>query len=351
MSEREAHIVGAGLIGTSIALRLKERGWGVQIKDENRPSEGMASDLVGASTSGRSPEIVVIATPPNAVFETLKSEFVINPNAVFIDVSSTKANLLLQVTTITALNSRFMGTHPIAGRESVGPYSARSDLFDGRAWIITPASNSDPHLTDYVESFIYELGAVPYRMSAVEHDRLFAQISHLPQILSTALAASLSELGEALDISGQGLRDMLRLAGSNSQLWTEILLSNKDEILHAIGALNGRLKVFEDAIREESSEKLEDIFQIANAVHASLSGKHGSRPRKYTYLNIVIEDKPGQLGALFNECAEISANIEDLSLEHSPKQETGLIRLALSADDAKRLHLHLLGKGWRVHQQ
>ena len=75
------------------------------------------------------------------------------------------------------------------------------------------------------------------------------------------------------------------------------------------------------------------------------------RPREYTYLNVVIEDKPGQLGALFNECAEIEANIEDLTLEHSPKQETGLIRLALSEIDAENLRLHLLGKGWRVHRQ
>ena len=351
MTAKEARIVGAGLIGTSIALRLRECGWSVQIKDENGASESIASDLVGAVPSTHTPEIVVIATPPSAVIDSLKSEYLLNPKSIFMDVSSVKANLQVEVASISGLNQRFVGTHPIAGRETVGPHSARSDLFDGRAWIVTPSANVDEHLIEYVEKFISELGAVPYRMSAREHDRLFAQISHLPQTLSTALALSLSELGEELDISGQGLRDMLRLAGSNGHLWAEILLSNRDEVLFALTAFTSRFKELETAIGNRDSRKIEEIFEIANTVHASLSGKHGSRPRKYTYLNIVIEDKPGQLGALFNECAQISANVEDLALEHSPKQETGLIRLALSEGDALRLNQHLSSKGWRVHLQ
>ena len=351
MTAREARIVGAGLIGTSIALRLRECGWSVQIKDENNSTESIAIDLVGASQSIEDPEIVVVATPPRAVIQTLKDEYASNPESTFIDVTSTKYNLEVEVLSISGLRERFVGTHPIAGREMVGPHSARSDLFDGRAWVVTPAPGSNPTLVESVESFISELGAIPYRMSAKEHDQLFAQISHLPQIMSTALASSLENLGEEIDISGQGLRDMLRLAGSNGQLWAEILLSNQEEVLSAVTTFHSRLKELELAISRGESKEIEEIFNFANAIHATLSGKHGSRPRKYTYLNIVIEDKPGQLGALFNECAEISANVEDLALEHSPKQETGLIRLALSESDAQRLQSHLSSKGWRVHLQ
>lgn len=349
MSSREARVVGAGLIGTSIALRLKELGWGVQIKDESAKSEGIASDLVGASPAERAPEIVVIATPPSAVLQALQSEYLKYPQSIFIDVSSTKSNLQLQVAGITGLSSRFIGTHPVAGRESSGAHSARSDLFDGRAWIVTPSGDKDSKLLEYVESFILELGAVPYRMSAEEHDQLFAQISHLPQLLSTALAASLSDLGNELDIAGQGLRDMLRLAGSSGRLWSEILLSNRGPILSSISKVKSEIEDLERAIQGEDWRRIEELFNLGNSVHARISGKHGSRPREYTYLNIVIEDKPGQLGALFNECAEISANVEDLTLEHSPKQETGLIRLALSEKDALRLEKHLSNRGWRVH--
>lgn len=355
MTQRGARIVGAGLIGTSIALRLKERGWSVEISDTDAVNEAIARDLVGVAFVNANPklepELVIVATPPNSVLETLKKEIDRYPNATFIDVTSTKTKLHVEITTISELEKRFVGTHPISGRESGGPQSARSDLFDGRAWIITSEKKENADSIRLTEEFIRVLGGVPYQMTPAEHDHLFARISHLPQVLSTSLAASVESVGGSIDLAGQGLRDMLRLSGSKAELWSEILLANSDEVLESINELKMKISEIERAIQQGDLDQLAAIFAIANSVHGKLSGKHGLRPREYTYLNVVIEDKPGQLGALFNECAEIEANIEDLTLEHSPKQETGLIRLALSETDAENLRLHLLGKGWRVHRQ
>ncbi len=351
MTRRGARIVGAGLIGTSIALRLKEKGWSVEISDTDAVNEAIARDLLGSVPESFSPELVVVATPPNSVIETLKGEFKRYPHSTFIDVTSVKTKLHVEITTISGLSERFVGTHPVSGREAGGPQSARSDLFDGRAWVITSNKKESTESIRKAEELIRVLGGVPYEMTPAEHDQLFARISHLPQVLSTTLAAAVESVGESIDLAGQGLRDMLRLSGSKAELWSEILFANSGEVLESIDVLKLKISAIEGAIKQGDSKELASIFATANEVHGRLSGKHGLRPREYSYLNVVIEDKPGQLGALFNECAEINANVEDLALEHSPKQETGLIRLALSESDAEKLRVHLLQKGWRVHRQ
>lgn len=351
MKERRARVVGAGLIGTSIALRLKEIGWQVELFDSNPESEKLAQDLLGANRKRDENDFVIVATPPEQVVATLLAEVKNNSRSIFIDVSSVKTNIQVQVDTFPELKNRFVGTHPIAGREQSGAHAARSDLFLGRAWILTPSATVSQSDVTSVESLIRDLGATPYRMDCIEHDRLLARISHLPQLLSTALAFSIDQLGSKIELSGQGLRDMLRLAASSGQLWSEIFISNKEEVAQALEEVTKLLQTISEAIKRDDSRAIHEIFNNANRVQSSLSGKHGGKPRDYTHLSVVIEDRPGQLGALFQECALVEANIEDLALEHSPNQETGLIRLALSKDDAAKLEKHLQINGWKVHRQ
>ncbi|MFM7874207.1 MAG: hypothetical protein ACKO8Y_06275, partial [Actinomycetota bacterium] len=133
--------------------------------------------------------------------------------------------------------------------------------------------------------------------------------------------------------------------------WSEILISNRDEVLKALDEMKALLNDFSEVLEGNDERAILELFRTGNLVQSSLSGKHGGKPRDYTHLSVVIEDKPGQLGALFRKCAEVDANVEDLSLEHSPNQETGLIRLALSKEDASNLETHLLKSGWKVHRQ
>lgn len=346
-----ARVIGAGLIGTSIALRLKELGWEVKVADSNPVSESLARDLLGSLSKPSNIEVVVIATPPNEVIDSLIKEFKSNPQAIFIDVASVKTNTQLEVDRYSELSVRFVGTHPIAGREVTGAQGARSDLFDGRAWILTPSPSVPESIVGDVESLITSIGATPYRMTPREHDRLFANISHLPQILSTALAGAISGVSGEIELAGQGLRDMLRISGSNAALWSEILVLNRAEVIASLSKLQSLLKELESSIAASDKDSIIKHFEVGNRVQAKVSSKHGGSPRQYSYLSVVIDDRPGQLASLFNECAKVEANIEDLSLEHSPKQETGLIRLALSESDANNLLAHLLSRGWRVHKQ
>ena len=349
MKTQHVRVVGAGLIGTSIALALASRGVSVELHDEDQNTLDLAKDLLAPHVKVGVPDLVIVATPPKTIWNVLKKEFGNNPQATFIDVGSVKNNLVLDVETLTELASRFVGSHPIAGREVAGPSSAQADLFQGRAWILTPTSVTEESSIDLAKELVEALGATAYIMSAPAHDSLLARISHLPQITSTALAGAIEQLGDDLSLSGQGLRDMTRIANSDGELWSEILLENQKEVLKAISEYQQIIANLKDALESRDESALKNLFINGNKGRARVSGKHGSKPRNYSHLMIVIKDEPGALSQLFEQCAAINANIEDLSIEHSPGQLTGLITLAFSPDDALRVQDHLLSHDWKVH--
>jgi prephenate dehydrogenase len=349
MKTQHVRVVGAGLIGTSIALGLASRGVSVELHDEDQNALDLAKDLLAPHVKVGVPDLVIVATPPKTILDVLKKEFGHNPQATFIDVGSVKNNLVLDVDTLTELAARFVGSHPMAGREVAGPSSAQADLFQGRAWILTPTSVTEESSIDLAKELVEALGATAYIMSAPAHDSLLARISHLPQITSTALAGAIEQIGDNLNLSGQGLRDMTRIANSDGELWSEILLENQNEVLKAITEYQQIIANLKDALENRDEGALKNLFVNGNKGRAKVSGKHGSKPRNYSHLMIVIKDEPGALSQLFEQCAAINANIEDLSIEHSPGQLTGLITLAFSPDDALRVQDHLLSHDWKVH--
>ena len=349
MKTQHVRVVGAGLIGTSIALGLASRGVSVELHDEDQNALDLAKDLLAPHVKVGVPDLVIVATPPKTILNVLKKEFGSNSQATFIDVGSVKNNLVLEVETLTELAARFVGSHPMAGREVAGPSSAQADLFQGRAWILTPTSITEESSIDLAKELVEALGATAYIMGAPAHDSLLARISHLPQITSTALAGAIEQIGDNLNLSGQGLRDMTRIANSDGELWSEILLENQNEVLKAINEYQQIIANLKDALESRDESALKNLFINGNKGRAKVSGKHGSKPRNYSHLMIVIKDEPGALSQLFEQCAAINANIEDLSIEHSPGQLTGLITLAFSPDDALRVQDHLLSHDWKVH--
>jgi prephenate dehydrogenase len=192
------------------------------------------------------------------------------------------------------------------------------------------------------------LGGHQVNLDSAAHDKAVALVSHLPQLVSSLLAKQLNGGEEGwLELAGAGLRDTTRIAGSDSKLWREIIAANSQ-------ALSPLLKVLQSDLNSliaslEDQEAVADLIQAGQKGRARIPGKHGGKARAYTYLPIVIEDKPGQLAALFDECADASVNVEDLTIEHSPGQFTGLITLALSDSDAATLSEHLKSNGWSVH--
>jgi prephenate dehydrogenase len=344
---KSVRVVGSGLIGTSIALALGARGVACQMIDSNPVAQELAHDLVSGSQLF-DPELVIFALPTSQLGLVIDDEFELNPNSIFMDVGSVKSEVIREVEKSTLPLSRFVPTHPMAGREIGGPHSARGDLFAARTWVITPTSECDPMAIALVSELIEAVGAELMILAADEHDRAVATVSHLPQITASLLAQSLLTTPEDwLELSGAGLRDTVRIASSDAALWSEIIYSNREEISLRAKQMHSELGQLID--RLEDKEEIARFIERGRDGRSRIPGKHGGRAREYSNLPIVIDDKPGQLGAIFNECAKISVNVEDLSIEHSPGQLSALITLALSESDAIALSAHLSAIGWNVH--
>lgn len=347
MSLSHVKIVGSGLIGSSIALALAAKNISVTMSDIDPLAAALAQDLVGKAATDSPVELIVIASPVSTVSQVIQQEIEQGFTLGFIDISSVKVNPVVEVSALGLDMSHFLPTHPMAGREVGGAESARADLFQDRPWIIDPRGVASDLLLAGKE-LIEICGGHLIEMAIAEHDQAVALVSHLPQIMSSALAATLEGApAEWLDLAGSGLRDTTRIAASNSGLWREIIAANSEALKPLLSRVISELTDLAEAL--DNPDEVENFIKSGNRGRSMIPGKHGGAARNYTFLPVVIEDKPGQLAALFDECARAQVNVEDLSIEHSPEQFTGLITLALSKSDAEKLHQHLLEEGWRAH--
>jgi prephenate dehydrogenase len=292
-------------------------------------------------------DLCIIATPPDVIAEVIEAEVSRNPQLRVMDISSIKTKPLQDVSCIGFDLTRFAPTHPMAGREVSGPQSARGDLFQGRPWILC-LEGVDPELSQIVRDVVDRCGGIPLDRTVGEHDHAVALVSHLPQMVASLLASQLvAGQGSELELSGAGLRDTTRIADSDPALWAQILAGNSAALRPLLISLQNDLS--------HAIEKLDDPASMADLIsngrkgRAVIPGKHGGEARNYTYLDIVIDDKPGQLAAIIEACAAAKVNIEDLAIEHTPGQQTGLITLAFSPDDSAIVAAHLEKEGWKVH--
>jgi prephenate dehydrogenase len=345
-------VVGCGLIGTSIALRLQKLGDQIWLRDKNESNLALARDLIGNTAEEPSVfDLIVIATPIETIIDVLSSLKSFNDDSTVIDVGGLKSKLMVEVEKLSDLSKIFVSAHPMAGREFSGPAKARADLFEGRAWIITPSSKTQAKSLLCAKDLGRKLGATTYQLSAEEHDLAISGVSHLPQIISSLLGnLILNESAASLNFSGQGLRDVSRLADSDAQLWSPLLAENRNFLLTRIEKAIDLLQKLHEDLSTKNLKAIKEFLEAGKAGRAKIPGKHGAKARDYSYLPIVIDDKPGQLAKIFDECANCQVNVEDLSIEHSPNQETGLVTLALSEPDAIKLKSHLQSRGWLAQE-
>ncbi len=352
MSISSVKIVGSGLIGTSIGLALSQKDVDVLMVDSNPAAASLSQSLVNVGKTFETDhffDLVIIAVPPSSFESAIKIESSLNPLSTFVDILSIKTKPQLEVDAIDGLPERFVGTHPMAGREVSGAQSARGDLFIGRSWILTPSIATSKKSEDLAKDLINLCGGVAIRMSAIEHDRAMALVSHTPQILASLVAASLTtQESKWFELIGQGFKDLTRIADSDASLWSEILSENAQNVREVLATLRTNIEKIEGQLQNPNFAK--EVIQAGNAGRSLIPGKHGGAPRKYIYLHIVIDDKAGQLASIFNDCAKAEVNIEDVSIEHTPGQNTGLVTLSiLEVEKAEHLQNYLINAGWKVH--
>jgi prephenate dehydrogenase len=349
-------IVGTGLLGTSIALALTARGVDVSLSDVSPSSLALAIDYGAgrAAAEGDDPQLVVVCVPPDVTSRIVAAELAAYPDALVTDVASVKVEPLRELVELGADVSRYIGSHPMAGRERSGAISARADLFNGRPWVIAGHDAISYGRAAAVEQLALDLGALPIEMTAEDHDRNVALVSHAPQVISSLLAARLTDATDAATaLAGQGLRDTTRIASSDPELWVQILRANAPairDILNDYRADLDRAIATLDAPDEPGSRRaLAELIGSGNVGVARIPGKHG-QAKHFSRIVVLVDDKPGELARLLTEIGELGINMEDLRLEHSPGAQIGLAEISVLPSVEARLVSELESRGWKISE-
>ncbi|HEX7354818.1 MAG TPA: prephenate dehydrogenase/arogenate dehydrogenase family protein [Mycobacteriales bacterium] len=374
------HVVGAGLIGASIALAARSAGWRVTAED-TQPDRVAALEqrLGGRSRVEAEPDVVCVAVPPAAVALSVQRALSLYVDATVMDVASVKARPLAEVKGLGCDLRRYVPSHPLAGSELSGPAGARSELFRGRTWVVCP-DGADAAALTRVEALVRACGATSLHLSAGLHDRVVAVTSHLPQLLASALAGSVDDLftptaglpaggpsrreqpsraqplGDPSAVAGPALLDMTRVAASPAALWADIAEANRAELRPALHRLLAALQDVETALATSDGTRRAVTALVEHGARgrARISPKHLSapvpdRPRlgatdpeaSWVWVDAVVDDAPGALARLFQVAGALNVNIEDLHVDHAPHAATGVVSMAVRAHHADRLRAAL----------
>ena len=347
-------VVGAGLLGTSIGLALRSVGVDVllaDVVDENvRTASGLGAGRPAGA--GEEPQLVVVAVPPDHLADAI-ADALTGTGAVVTDVGSVKAAPFASVESRVGREAieRYVGSHPMAGSERSGPLAASSVLFDGRPWAIAPHATSSPHAVALVTALAETCGATPFLFTPEEHDEAVARTSHLPHVLAALVAGRLAEAPhQHLALSGQGVRDVTRIAAGDPRLWEQILTANTPALSALLREVRDELDGVLDALQSGSRPALTAILDRGVVGTSVIPGKHGGPAVAETGVFVVVPDHPGELARLFSDVGEIGVNVEDVRIDHDPGRPVGLVELTVGTDRAEHLLEALAERGWTGHR-
>ncbi|HET6166745.1 MAG TPA: prephenate dehydrogenase [Marmoricola sp.] len=351
--EGPVHVIGAGLLGTSIGLALRKTGVPVWLSDANpehlRTAVGLGAGI--ARPQDGAPQLVVVAVPPLHIAEVVLDA--LDGGGVVTDIGSVKALPLEQVSdqASDAALARYVGSHPMAGSERSGPLTASAALFDGRPWAITPHVHADPDAIRLVGALIDRCGATAVRLSPVEHDLAVARTSHLPHLLAVLAAAQLTDaVPEHLSLSGQGVRDVTRVAAGDPELYGQIIRANGATVGELLRGVRRQLDELISAVDGSTPDDLVEILDRGVAGTRVIPGKHGGPSLETAEVYVLVPDHPGELARLFADIGDSGVNVEDLHIDHDPGRPAGLVELVVEVGAAERLRGALEARNWTVHR-
>ncbi|HEY1835002.1 MAG TPA: prephenate dehydrogenase/arogenate dehydrogenase family protein [Solirubrobacteraceae bacterium] len=334
-------VLGVGLIGGSIGLAARARvdaevcGYdpdpgvrarALEVGAVDRACADLADAVAGAGA-------VFVAAPVGALRETVAAALdAAGPDCVVSDVGSTK-----RILAEAASDERFVGGHPLAGAETAGVEHARATLFDGATWYLTPTRESTAGvLYERLHGLLRKLGANPTAIDADKHDRLMACVSHLPHVLANLLASQAAGLlaadgAQRLPAVGPSFRDAIRVAGSNSAIWTDIYMSNRDALTDAIDELSGRLERARAALVAGDAPAVTAWNERARGDRDALLGA-GEQGAPIHELTVSVPNRPGVVAEIALALGDAGVNILDMVLSPSEDNRQGVISLWIGTD-------------------
>jgi prephenate dehydrogenase len=339
-------VLGLGLIGGSLALALRERGWLVSGDDHDpaRAAEAMRRGIVDAVGVARNAAISFVATPVLAVADVAKRALA-ETTGVVTDVGSVKSSIAAAVD-----DPRFLAGHPMAGSELDGLDGADAALFNGAVWVLTPTATTADSTFSAVASTVAELGADVVAMDPHRHDQTVAVISHVPHLTAATLMGLASQRAEEhaalLRLAAGGFRDMTRIASGQPGIWLDICAENRPAILEALDGLIDGLTTMREVVDHDDRQGLHDRLSLARAARANLPARF-TQPSELTELRIPIPDRPGAAAEVFTLAAELGVNIASFEVVHNIEGTRGVAVVLVDSSRAELFRGGLLARGYR----
>lgn len=267
-------IIGVGLIGASFALALREKdlckditGYGRREENLKRAKERGIIDYYSLDPGEASLESdLIVLSIPVGVFRDIidKIKEVLKDGSLITDVGSVKGSLVYEIEGSIPKGSFYIGSHPIAGGDRSGIDESRADLFKNALCIITPTENSDTGALRKIALLWEKVGSKVRFMDPYKHDEIYGAVSHLPHVIAYTLVNTIGDIdSEFIEYAGQGFKDTTRIALSSPEMWRDIVLYNRENLLKFLDIFKGEIRKIEEFIKNNDSEAIKDIFQKA----------------------------------------------------------------------------------------
>ncbi len=349
-STGRAMIFGTGLIGGSVGMALRQRGWHVSGVDT---AEGVAAHAVrlgalSAEGVDTRADLVVVATPVHVAGEVVAdilSSGEWNPRAVITDVGSVKGPLVASVD-----HPYFIGGHPMAGSEQVGVDGASGELFVGATWVLTPTAATDPAAYAQLRNVLADLGADVVALAPAQHDSLVAVVSHVPHLTAATLMALAADLGEEhaalLQLAAGGFRDMTRIAAGQPSIWPDICDDNAHAIVETFDLLIEALVAMRRRVADHDHDSLLEILGRAATARRALADDL-PRPEGLVEVRVPVPDRIGVIAEITTLATELAVSLFDIEIAHSVEGDRGVLVLVVDGSAAPSLLDALTERGYR----
>ncbi|MEY3147713.1 MAG: putative prephenate dehydrogenase [Actinomycetota bacterium] len=349
-TNRRATVVGLGLIGGSICVALRERGWLVSGDDQDaqRVTEALERGLISAAGIDAESQVTFVAVPVTAI--SLQVQRALDATSgIVTDVGSVKA-----VVTRTITDPRFIGGHPMAGSELEGLDGADGELFTGAVWVLTPTPTTSDAAFATVANIVNDLGAEVVGLDPVRHDELVAIVSHVPHLTAATLmgvaGSRATEHAALLRLAAGGFRDMTRIASGHPAIWLDICAENRPAIISTLSALIDGLSDMRTAVDTGDRATILQRLTAARESRANLPSRIKALA-DLSEVRIPIPDRPGAAAEVFTLAAELGVNIPNFEVVHSVEGDRGIAVVLVETTSVELFRGGLMARGFKPSVQ
>ncbi len=340
MNNKLAVIHGTGLLGSSIGLGLAASGWSVSGWDPDEDAANAALDrgaihrrLSGPDVGLAEADLVFLCGPLAATISGLDQ---LDTPSLVTDISSVKTSVVQAASHLPS----FVGGHPMAGSAASGAQFASEHMFQGASWILCTDNAPAPAISE-MEAIVSSLGANPIVMTAEDHDRYVAMVSHLPRVLASTLVDMVGGNPEAARLSAGSFRDLTRVAGSAPDWWTDVLLGNRAAVISSIEDLISRLENWRSELGDDARDKIEALLLDTKTARARFGAPVAE-------VRVVLFDRPGEIARVGKALSDSSVDLRDIQLRHAEHGGGGILTLSINASEAQTLKAALAKNGFEL---